>query len=67
MFPDQLESMAAVLSVSKIIVEGLYDCNPDHKDELEFREGELIVVTKRLNKDWWVSQSPRVSCSLLCQ
>ncbi len=34
----------------------LFDCEPDHKDELGFKEGEKIVVTKKLNKDWWVSE-----------
>lgn len=55
MLPDQLEAIAPTIG-SKVVMEGLYDCNPDHRDELEFREGELIVVTKKLNKDWWVSQ-----------
>ena len=41
----------------KLVVEALYDCDPDHKDELGFREGDKIVVTKKLNKDWWVSQA----------
>jgi hypothetical protein len=39
------------------VVEALYDCDPDHQDELGFKEGDKIVVTKKLNKDWWVSHS----------
>ena len=38
-----------------LVVEALYDCDPDHQDELGFKEGDRIVVTKKLNKDWWVS------------
>lgn len=36
-------------------MEAQFDCDPDHPDELGFKEGEKIVVTKKLNKDWWVS------------
>ena len=39
---------------SKVVVEALYDCVPDHRDELGFREGEKVVITKKLNRDWWV-------------
>ena len=53
MAPDQLEVMTSP-SV-RLLVEALYDCTPDHRDELEFREGETIVVTKKVSKDWWVS------------
>jgi len=35
-----------------MIVEAEYDCDPDHRDELGFTEGEIIVVTEKLNKDW---------------
>lgn len=38
-----------------MVVVAQYDCNPDHRDELGFSEGENLVVTKKLNKDWWVS------------
>ncbi len=37
------------------MVEALYDCEADHNDELGFKEGEKIVVTKKMNRDWWVS------------
>ncbi len=37
------------------MVTALYDCDPDQRDELGFKEGEKIVVTKKLSKDWWVS------------
>jgi len=37
------------------MVEALYDCEADHPDELGFKEGEHIIVTKMMNKDWWVS------------
>lgn len=48
MFPDQLESSAPLFTVT-----ALYDCDPDQPDELGFKEGETIVVTKKLSKDWW--------------
>ena len=51
MAPDQLESMTSV----KLLVEAVYDCTPDHRDELDFKEGDVIVVTKKISKDWWVS------------
>ena len=38
------------------IVTAIYDCFPDHEDELAFKEGERIVVTKKHTLDWWVSQ-----------
>lgn len=38
-----------------MVVEALYDCNPDHRDELGFQDGERLIVTKKLNRDWWVS------------
>ena len=41
-----------------IVVEAQYDCDPDHPDELGFKEGEKIVVTKKMSKDWWVSDTP---------
>ncbi len=37
------------------IVTAIYDCFPDHADELAFKEGERIVVTKKHTLDWWVS------------
>ena len=37
------------------IVTAIYDCFPDHEDELAFKEGERIVVTKKHTLDWWVS------------
>lgn len=46
------------------MVEALYDCDPDHPDELGFKEGEKIVVTKKMSKDWWVSDS--ICCSTHC-
>jgi 3-hydroxymyristoyl/3-hydroxydecanoyl-(acyl carrier protein) dehydratase len=37
-------------------VTALYDCEPDQSDELGFKEGDRIVVTKKLSRDWWVSE-----------
>lgn len=52
-FPGQLEMAMAKQQESKVVVEALYDCVPDHRDELGFREGEKVVITKKLNRDWW--------------
>jgi Arf-GAP/SH3 domain/ANK repeat/PH domain-containing protein len=38
---------------SSLVVVALYDCQPDRKDELGFKEGERIVVTRKINNDWW--------------
>jgi hypothetical protein len=35
------------------MVEALFNCYPDRPDELGFQEGERIIVTLKLNKDWW--------------
>ena len=51
--PEHLESMTS--SPGRMLVEAVYDCTPDHRDELEFKEGEMIIVTKKISKDWWVS------------
>lgn len=44
------------------MVETLYDCEADHTDELGFKEGERIVITKKMSKDWWVSSSFVITC-----
>ena len=36
------------------LVKALYHCHPDRVDELGFSEGDTIVVTAKLNEDWWV-------------
>ena len=43
------------------MVVALYDCQPDRKDELGFKEGERIVVTRKINNDWWVSSKPHLT------
>ena len=48
-------------SQPNLVVEALYDCDPDHEDELGFKEGDKIVVTKKLNRDWWVSNKINVN------
>ncbi len=53
MMPELLEPMTS--SPGRLLVEAVYDCSPDHRDELEFKEGEMIIVTKKVSKDWWVS------------
>lgn len=37
------------------MVTAQFDCDPDQLDELGFKEGDKIVVIKKLSKDWWVS------------
>ena len=39
------------------LVKALYDCNPDRNDELGFKEGDKLVITAKLNDDWWVSSN----------
>ena len=39
---------------SSLVVIALFDCEPDRRDELGFREGERIVVVRKINSDWWV-------------
>ena len=55
-FPSYLHSfhLSPLPSQTLMIVEAEYDCDPDHRDELGFKEGERIVVTERLNRDWLV-------------
>ncbi len=59
MMPESLESMITPHPppMGLLLVEGVYDCTPDHRDELSFKEGEIIVVTKKVSKDWWVSDN----------
>ena len=33
----------------------MYDCDADHEDELSFVEGEIIVMVREADPDWWVS------------
>ena len=40
-----------------LVVVALYDCDPDQKDELGFKEGQRIVVTAKTSKEWWVSMA----------
>ena len=53
--PSLSPSLILIHTQHNLVVEALYDCDPDHQDELGFKEGDKIVVTKKLNKDWWVS------------
>ena len=39
----------------------LDDCEADNDDELSFKEGEIILVLKEEEEEWWVSE--RVSRS----
>ena len=32
-----------------------FDCDADNEDELTFREGEVIVILREEEEDWWVS------------
>lgn len=59
MFPDAPESHVCrdhsqpSSQFSSLVVVAQFDCLPDRKDELGFNEGERIVVTRKLNSDWW--------------
>uniref|UniRef100_A0A8C9W0F3 Arf-GAP with SH3 domain, ANK repeat and PH domain-containing protein 1-like n=1 Tax=Scleropages formosus TaxID=113540 RepID=A0A8C9W0F3_SCLFO len=35
-------------------VRAIYDCVADHHDELTFNEGEVLVVLREDDADWWV-------------
>ena len=35
--------------------KALYDCDADHEDELSFVEGEIIIMVREADPDWWVS------------
>ncbi|XP_022101449.1 arf-GAP with SH3 domain, ANK repeat and PH domain-containing protein 1-like isoform X3 [Acanthaster planci] len=37
-------------------VRALYDCHADYEDELEFEEGEIIVVTGEADSEWWIGE-----------
>ena len=39
-----------------MVVVALYDCDPDQRDELGFKEGQRIIVTAKTSKEWWVSK-----------
>ncbi len=43
--------------LSFMLVRAIYDCRPDRVDELGFGEGDRIIVTAKLNDDWWVSSN----------
>lgn len=49
--------IAPIPTLPIMIVEALFQCNPDREDELGFNEGDRIVVTAKLNSDWWVSSN----------
>ena len=40
----------------------LYDCNADNEDELSFQEGEVIIIDREEEDDWWVSSA---SCQVV--
>ena len=67
-FPLSLLPLSFLPSQTLMIVVAEYDCVPDHRDELGFKEGERIVVTERLNKDWLVGPTTcRKRSSLLVE
>ena len=35
--------------------QALFDCEADNDDELTFSEGEMIIVLREEEDDWWVS------------
>lgn len=39
-----------------------YDCEADNEDELSFLEGEVILIIKEEEDDWWVSISALFNC-----
>lgn len=36
--------------------KALYDCDADHDDELSFVEGEVIIMIKEADPDWWYGE-----------
>ena len=38
-------------------MRALFDCHADYEDELDFEEGEVIIVTGEADNEWWVSQN----------
>ena len=34
----------------------LYDCEADHDDELEFREGDKLIIIGEADREWLVSE-----------
>lgn len=36
--------------------KALYDCDADHEDELSFVEGEIIVMIREADPDWWYGE-----------
>lgn len=37
-------------------LRALYDCVADNEDELSFAEGEIIILQRQEEEEWWVSQ-----------
>ena len=36
------------------IAIALYDYTPSHSDELDFKEGDQIIITRKTESDWWM-------------
>lgn len=36
--------------------KALYDCDADHDDELSFVEGEIIIMLREADPDWWYGE-----------
>ena len=36
--------------------KALYDCEADHDDELEFREGDTLIIIGEADHEWLVSE-----------
>ena len=45
--------------------KALYDCEADHDDELSFQEGDIILIKKEADPEWWVSGDIMVILQLL--
>ncbi|XP_071804297.1 arf-GAP with SH3 domain, ANK repeat and PH domain-containing protein 1-like isoform X1 [Asterias amurensis] len=37
-------------------VRALFDCHADYEDELDFEEGEVIIVTGEADNEWWIGE-----------
>ena len=55
--PLQRSQSAKLEKVKYRRAKALYDCDADHEDELSFVEGEIIIMVREADPDWWVSES----------
>ena len=46
--------------------KALYDCEADHDDELEFREGDTLIIIGEADHEWLVSEFWNVNEMYYC-